>query len=646
MPASQPANFNLQEFTDVGKPLVGGRIYTYAYGTTQQQIAYTDPDGLVPHTYTADGAGGQYIALNARGELPAPLYLGAGSYDISLKRADGSTVWTRKADGVDGSLRSWMALLTASLGASLVGFAQADANAVARTVLDDLRDRPVSISAFGALGKGNDRAIVQAAVNFCKNGKVLDLGSNVLDLGIVAPGAPAITIDSPVNMKIIGNGALVKCIATLDRCVAIAVKNPINFISDGVEFTNPGFDISQTQSGVNRIGIYGYYPYATAPYTAASPCGPVSITGAAHDCLGFVVVDSTTQLGVHGAVPFAMKNVKVRGHCERVYYGVSSIYGATDVDVEMSHQDVRRGFISYGQQRAKIDLSLNCSAGFLGSNAYVELACEGQANGNVRDIDIRVRVDGVEAHENIVNFYHQQAGAAGSIGNVKARVTFNYLTTAGKAAGLNSLAAFCFLHEDPVTANPISPTARLTENCDIDCDVLGAISGPRVRLSSSPSTKVPITLGRGVTEGMTDFGMFQLWKVRRGSLTLPFTPYAYGRTTLGAANYNMQKGTMSIVDGVASCSISLNWTAHTGTGNLMVTPLPVQGISSATIGNPAAAVISSGFGPAGGQIGALLTDQMDTFTIYSVDSTTHAISIPAVPAAGNLYLSCSFPLYT
>jgi len=118
MAASQPANFNLQEFTDAGQLLVGGRLYTYAYGTTTQKTAYTDPAGTVPHTYTADGAGGQYIALNARGELPAPLYLGDGSYDVSLKRPDGSTVWTRKADGVENPVKA----LTAPTGASLIGF--------------------------------------------------------------------------------------------------------------------------------------------------------------------------------------------------------------------------------------------------------------------------------------------------------------------------------------------------------------------------------------------------------------------------------------------------------------------------------------------------------------------------------------------
>lgn len=95
--ASQAGQFNVQEFTDLGDPLIGGRLYTYAYGTTTQKNAFTDPAGAVPHTYTSDGMGGQYIALNARGELPAPLYLGSGPYDLALKTAAGATIWTRRA---------------------------------------------------------------------------------------------------------------------------------------------------------------------------------------------------------------------------------------------------------------------------------------------------------------------------------------------------------------------------------------------------------------------------------------------------------------------------------------------------------------------------------------------------------------------
>lgn len=114
--ASLSGEFNTQEFTDDGAPLVGGRVYTYVNGTTTQKNAYTDIAEAVPHTYTSDGMGGQYIALNARGELPAPLYLASGAYDIVLKRADGSTVWTRRADGTAGATD-----LAASSGAGLVG---------------------------------------------------------------------------------------------------------------------------------------------------------------------------------------------------------------------------------------------------------------------------------------------------------------------------------------------------------------------------------------------------------------------------------------------------------------------------------------------------------------------------------------------
>lgn len=97
MSASLSGVFSLQEFTDAGLLGVGFRLYTYVSGTTTFKTAYTDAAGLVPQTYTNDGLGGQYIALNARGELPASLFLTTGAYDITLKRPDGSTVWTRQA---------------------------------------------------------------------------------------------------------------------------------------------------------------------------------------------------------------------------------------------------------------------------------------------------------------------------------------------------------------------------------------------------------------------------------------------------------------------------------------------------------------------------------------------------------------------
>jgi len=156
---SQPGVYNVQEFTSLGALAAGYRLYTFAQGTTTKKVAYTDSAGATPHTYTSDGGGGEYIALDARGELPYPLYLTSGAYDLCLKTAAGSTVWTRRADPTGSNL-------AASDGSSLVGFLQAGTGAVARTAQAKMRD-VVSVKDFDAVGDGatNDSAAVQAAID-------------------------------------------------------------------------------------------------------------------------------------------------------------------------------------------------------------------------------------------------------------------------------------------------------------------------------------------------------------------------------------------------------------------------------------------------------------------------------------------------
>lgn len=128
--ASLPGWFNFNAFTDSGVIAASYRLYTFAAGTTTHLAAYTNSAGTTAHTYVSDGAGGQYIALNARGELPAPLFLGSGTYDIRLNRPDGTTVWTREAKGSQEyatedmeALRAELAdVSTAGYGDAMVGY--------------------------------------------------------------------------------------------------------------------------------------------------------------------------------------------------------------------------------------------------------------------------------------------------------------------------------------------------------------------------------------------------------------------------------------------------------------------------------------------------------------------------------------------
>ena len=165
MAASQSGVFSLQEFSDLGSPLVGGRVYTYTQGTTTHKTAYTDKAGSIAHTYTSDGIGGQYIALNARGELPAPLYLAAGSYDIALKDAGGATIWTRRADPVDELRADLASTSDASKGSRMVGHLPSLTGAVETTV-GEMLDRmfAANILIFGAVvGTSDNTAAFELA---------------------------------------------------------------------------------------------------------------------------------------------------------------------------------------------------------------------------------------------------------------------------------------------------------------------------------------------------------------------------------------------------------------------------------------------------------------------------------------------------
>ena len=143
-----------QQFLDAnGNPLSGGKVYTYAAGTTTPLVTYTDESGTTPNTNP--------VILDSRGE--AAIWLGVASYKLKLTTATDVEIWT--VDNIVSASVQALADLSESGGSALVGFLQAGTGAVATTVQAKLRET-VSVKDFGAVGDGvaDDTVAINAAI--------------------------------------------------------------------------------------------------------------------------------------------------------------------------------------------------------------------------------------------------------------------------------------------------------------------------------------------------------------------------------------------------------------------------------------------------------------------------------------------------
>jgi hypothetical protein len=240
-----------QFFNNNGVPLAGGKIYTYAAGTTTPQATYTTNSGATPHSNP--------IILNSAGRVPASgeIWLTVGvAYKFVLK--DSLDVLIATYDNISNLFN------TDSL---LVSYQPAGTGAVTTTVQAKLR-QTVSVKDFGAVGNGvtNDTSAIQAALNAgagksvyipagtYKTSNALTIPSQTVVYGD-GPGT-VISCTNPASSQFIINGGT-KC-QVHDLSINVTTVGTTPYVA-GIEIKNSStFCIVQrvSFSGLNWCGVW------------------------------------------------------------------------------------------------------------------------------------------------------------------------------------------------------------------------------------------------------------------------------------------------------------------------------------------------------------------------------------------------------
>lgn len=314
-------------------------------------------------------------------------------------------------------------------------------------------------------------AFVQAFSRLkASGGGTLNVGPGIYDFGETNDAATAmISMEELSNVVIAAKGATFRLKTTANVIsMMFYFTNPNNVTLSGAHFNDTGYVAS-----VNWHGMYG------VRIDSNRACNGFNLVNcSAESAIGLFACELVESQ------KFMMRGISLHGNVKNVYYGATLTYIGDNAKVALVCEDVRRAVICHGLKNADINLKVRSNAGSLGSNGLVALICEGESQGNVENLRIKLDVSGIGNHGGLVHFYHQKDEVQGYMRNIDAEVTVNGLQRTNVTTNM-----FIFDHQIAMLVMPA--TGRSWEQIFLRGSVTGNLTGnvitnPSVSTSSGP----------------------------------------------------------------------------------------------------------------------------------------------------------------
>jgi len=245
------AGAGAQFFDNNGVILSGGKLYSYAAGTTTPQTTYTSANGVTAHTNP--------IILNSAGRVPTGEIWLTDGIEYKFLLFTSTNVLIATYDNIPSITDLTPNLANTSdpaLGDALVGFRQSNssgnlAGSVGRTVHQKLQES-ISVLDFGAVGDGvaDDTAAIQNAITQIKTtqGGVINFPPG--DYRITS----TILVDEDnVFLQGSGGGGFKAGIASLRNSAATRIVWAGNAVSPMILFETPNGSTCKQRGGLSDL---------------------------------------------------------------------------------------------------------------------------------------------------------------------------------------------------------------------------------------------------------------------------------------------------------------------------------------------------------------------------------------------------------